>query len=543
MPIAQGSPFAWGIAHDERLADTRGLLDRLYHTGQRAPDRADWLVRELEEWLNVAQADGLDRVKALETLAWTTALPDLTSALPAAPWGEVFDFVRQVAAQGTDDEDPLLTQWLGCELPLTLAYLFPEVSDCRRLLRPAVQRLSRSSGQILDGNGLPTADCLPEMRMLLACWTRCDILLETFPGVAVSQQAQLSREWFLRQCLAMTRDDGSQMLAGTATGRDTATLFEAALNRFGDDEDRAIADQAFPWRSSYRAASQAETYFPDSAANSEWAKVAVLRPNWLRGSARMVVDYRDPAMQTELTVGDRTLWTGRWTTDVSVDGRMVDPVSDWEELCWHSDDDVDYLELQLELEGDWRLQRQLLMVREDKFLFAADALLGQRPATIRYESCLPLAEDVVCRPEKETRESYLVHRQLAGLVLPLALPEWRSAQADGCLKADGSQLWQVRELNAPRMYLPLFVDLDRNRLRKPVTWRHLTVGCRLQNEPPSAAAGYRVQIGREQWLFYRSLGPAENRTLLGQNLLHEFYAARFGVDGTTEDLLAIDAAE
>ena len=58
---------------------------------------------------------------------------------------------------------------------------------------------------------------------------------------------------------------------------------------------------------------------------------------------------------------------------------------------------MDYLELEMHYSGGWKLQRQLLMAREDHFLFAADALLGPREMTFRYESRLPLAAGVVVR--------------------------------------------------------------------------------------------------------------------------------------------------
>jgi hypothetical protein len=69
----------------------------------------------------------------------------------------------------------------------------------------------------------------------------------------------------------------------------------------------------------------------------------------------------------------------------------------------------------------------------------------------------------------------------------------------------------------------------------------LTVGQRLQILPPSVAVGYRVQCGGQQWLFYRSLAPAASRTVLGQNIAHEFYAGRFDRDGEADQLVAVDS--
>ena len=75
-------------------------------------------------------------------------------------------------------------------------------------------------------------------------------------------------------------------------------------------------------------------------------------------------------------------------------------------------------------------------------------------------------------------------------------------------------------------------------MKWPVTWRQLTVGEKLQIQKPDVAVGYRVQAGGDQWLFYRSLAAPASRTLLGQNVLHEFYAARFDMEGEADELLA-----
>ena len=81
------------------------------------------------------------------------------------------------------------------------------------------------------------------------------------------------------------------------------------------------------------------------------------------------------------------------------------------------------------------------------------------------------------------------------------------------------------------MLAPLFFDLRARRMTRPLTWRQLTVAESLKTQPPEVAVGYRVMVGKEQWLIYRSLGSPANRTLLGHNLATEMLVARFGRDG------------
>ena len=76
-------------------------------------------------------------------------------------------------------------------------------------------------------------------------------------------------------------------------------------------------------------------------------------------------------------------------------------------------------------------------------------------------------------------------------------------------------------------------------MRTTATWRQLTVAEDLEIIPRDQAVGYRVQVGIEQWLFYRSLVPTTCRSLLGQHLGCEFLCARFLHDGTAEPLVEI----
>jgi hypothetical protein len=59
--------------------------------------------------------------------------------------------------------------------------------------------------------------------------------------------------------------------------------------------------------------------------------------------------------------------------------------------------------------------------------------------------------------------------------------------------------------------------------------------------PHDVAVGYRAQCGKAQWIFYRSLGPRANRTIIGQNTSSEFFAARFlAPSGKIEELVEIE---
>ena len=73
------------------------------------------------------------------------------------------------------------------------------------------------------------------------------------------------------------------------------------------------------------------------------------------------------------------------------------------------------------------------------------------------------------------------------------------------------------------------------------TWRQLTIAEELLNQPREIAEAYRVQVNRDQWVFYRSLTPCARRTVMGLHLNTEFYAGRFSRDdGLFEPIVEVN---
>jgi hypothetical protein len=273
----------------------------------------------------------------------------------------------------------------------------------------------------------------------------------------------------------------------------------------------------------------------------EWSvQLTSSQPAAPRRGQRLIVGAAGGVLRSELNCGSTTVWSGDWPVQLRVGTRLLEPKS-WQEICRHSDDDVDYVELETEWTGGWRLQRQILLAREDHFLWTADAVTGPDAQPLEYRSGLPLAAGVRFIPERETRDGLLAGRQRIGRVFPVALPEWRAAAAAGSLECVRGRLQVRQQVQSQGLYAPLFFDLAAHRRSWPATWRQLTVAEQLQIQKPDVAVGYRVQVGIDQWLFYRSLAAPAARTLLGQHTAHEFLAARFDEEGEADQLLAIDA--
>jgi hypothetical protein len=410
---------------------------------------------------------------------------------------------------------------------------------------------------------------------------------EIGPTLPWSDAAQVQYQWLVRTALRLSRGDGAQVFSmrpTTGSSRAAAAdadLLRAALQLGGDQEDRAIAGQCFtpavgsalggiPGPRNHRPARPRKTpALPAPASHGEWAGVSILRSGWPAANPRLVAVYHDESVQIEIGCRKEVLWSGQWGLEVVQDGQPLRPTGPWEEICWESADGVDYLELEIDLGSGVRVQRHLALAGKDNFVFLADAILGSRPARWQYRGWLQLAPGVSLAAAELSREGFIEGRgQVAGtlrvpsatssvpggrhtecacyptrkmaLVLPLALPEWRIDTRPGSLAAVEDRMELSETATGSALFAPLFVDLDRRRIARPYTWRQLTVGENLASQPPDVAVGYRVMVGRQQWLIYRSLTPAANRSLLGHNLVNGMLLARFDRQGEVESLLEIE---
>jgi hypothetical protein len=415
--------------------------------------------------------------------------------------------------------------------------------------------------ELLDEQGFPAGRHLSIVRPLLACWTRAQLMDRRLErdsvwrnngeasGMQGVRHKRSRRQFkrFVRHALRLTRVDGSQVFSepphASLAKRSSVVdpdkrdrrLFEAALQLASGRKNRRLALLLRARRSP-----SDERELPAAAAHSEKAGLAILRRDWSSGD-QLAVHFDGEAIHTECQAEGRVLWSGCCQPEVRIDGRLLAGERNWSELCWVSDDDLDYLELQLQFADGVQVQRHMLLAREDRFLLMADAVLGHQPGRIDYRLALPLARGVTFAPAQETREGrFAIQNEPRHLALPLGLPEWRQDHRPGALQsaADGLDLRQI--VSGQALWAPLFIDLSPRRRNKPFTWRQLTVAENRQAVPSDVAHGCRVQIGKKQWVIYRSLGPTGNRTVLGINLVSEFLVARFHKNGETENLLEIE---
>jgi hypothetical protein len=250
-------------------------------------------------------------------------------------------------------------------------------------------------------------------------------------------------------------------------------------------------------------------------------------------------------------VKDEPILFGLWTFDIRLGNKKLLPEGSWSKVCEHTEKGCDYVEIELFLTGDYRLQRSLLINHKDKVLLLADTVLAEGER--RTKESLSYRAEFYVSPKLRAKTSAdateIEYRSTTPIfrALPLALPEWQATKPAGLVagtltEQDGTLV--LRQESAGRsLFAPLFFDLNTDRLGKRYTWRQLAVGENLQRVREDQAVGYRIQLDQEQFLLYRSLTSQANRTVLGHNLIDDFCFARFVPDTGVEPLIAVEVVE
>jgi hypothetical protein len=630
---APSTPLAWGISRFlHSTASLLAIVDALAQNRQRkgessskksSPDLAPQTLQDtLTQWLEMHE----DLVEnnngrphpgathpvgqmsndtwpdnhwpitqdALSCLAVAHALPSLAEIIPMELWWQLLDALWRVvessANHSADCELPadqsLAGQLLASELPLTLAYLFPEIRPLARLRKAARDSLSAGLLELLNGEGLPAGCQLPILRPLLACWTRCLLIGQTMNRRCWNRKAQNQYLWLARQALRYSAPDGRPLLASRSCQdssrhdkpRQSATtpvenvppmvitpekwspeFLRAVISLGGDDSDLSAARELFGKKMVALLDQPTKIPPPQTSDHCEWSGLAVMRTTWSRKAPIVAIDFSTPELKIEILTGGDPIVAGVWSSSTALDGKQLEQVGQWEVACWSSDEDVDYLELSMDMTDGVRLERKIVLAREDLFLLLTDSILtaSQGKSSRRagqhglvHTSRLPLAAASQWIPAEETREGLLAtgsSRKLQPLarVFPLALPEWRIDSHLGELTCETSSNQQALQwaYQTPGRHLasPVFLDLNCRRAASPCTWRQLTVAQALEIQPAEVAVGYRIQCAKMQWLIYQSLAPRANRTLLGHNLASEYLVGRFlATSGEVDELLEIE---
>ncbi|WDQ16104.1 hypothetical protein [Rhodopirellula sp. P2] len=604
-----GQIYQWGLA-----ALLNGPVDALSHqlailataeADQSSSTDTD-LIPAAELFLEASRDGRSDLAGDVGCILWASSLPALTSILPLELWWNLLaELQRRVASTLAQDEPQSPHHLLlAGEVGLTLAHRLADLPNCAARGKPsssAVQAYLDHEETIDEALRTPHA-----LRAIMASIIRCEEAMRAVSKRKFNATHRSTAEELAGWIAATSRVDGSPVLSET-TSQDVALDHVGLVSRTKPPTKkkkstsktkkavRPIApaglmgramqydtDSLLPAFSASLGQSQSggrlawEISLPESMWHSDVAGLVAMLPEWDVRRGRTFIDYSDEVMQIEIMGGRRTIFRGPLQTTVELDGVSQHPKGAWQATCEYTDDDVHYLELEQSFTGGVVLQRQFMVIRDDRCVMVSDTVLpaqsdsnstatasseatdqGASETTnpfgsladvqIRCVTRFPVCEDVSAIPDEQTREVYFHDNKRRAMMLPLPAAEWRIGPTD-CTAAPSDSEHEsnsviVTTTGIGAVYSPIWFDFQSRRFHRQRTWRTLTVADELQLIPRNIATGFRIQIGSEQWMIYRSLLGRRPRSVLGKHLVADFFAGRFHPgDGGVEELVTVDDA-
>lgn len=508
----------------------------------RSPSRERWLLAEAATW----------------AIAWLAAArrAGVTSG----------SLLERILAEGARADGVLANgDTAPARFMLVLTRLFRDAEACRRYGECVVTALTSEIATLVAESGAVALSGSLAIVGRVTHWTECRDVAVATGGLPWDDDTE--RAWAAAVGVALRLlGAGGRMLAGSGRLPATAslTLLEA-VESAGRGKARGVR---FP-KPLRRAAKRLGRgtrgadagRLPTADFHDAPAGLTIIRSGWggtgdSVAGLRVLVDHRGMTPWLEIAVADRLLVAGPWQFRVRVGGREREPQGAWTVAAWESDRTVSFLEISAPLGDDMRFDRHLVVLPQEGIVLAADAIVA-RPVThqpaaehvavhagngaartdeIDYVGTMPLAAALDAESAAETREVVLYDTTTRGMALPLALHEWRTGTGGTFEARAGLTLAQTGH---GRLYAPVWLDLDASRVGGPLTWRQLTVADTRRILPAWQAVGYRVQAGHDQWLVYRTLDAARNRTVLGCNVSCDFLVGRIRPRGTVARTLEI----
>jgi len=513
---------------------------------------AKWISQQLPK-------ASYDPYVALVCAGWIHALPDVGRHVSPTQWLEVLQCsLTQVDRAWESGPTDGLFPWMvwACEIPLALAKQLSHLGGKDRIVSETLNRIALLLEESSDNPHGFLAHGGQDLRALLACMMRC----------RWSADAVGARKWFPPQRKALSKlaiaalilsdSDGKQLLfdrsdtslhegfwvaLNTLVGKNKKLQLSTACG-LPDSVGKAIGEKP----SKLRKDATLDVLLPKHSHYWEKCSIVSMRRSWRDRGCRVAVDFSSDVIWLDVVgqSGERVL-SGEWDIEIRRNNELLQTDVSWQEVCWFTDDDVDYLELECEVENVCKIQRQVMLMRDEGVVFFADALIAQSPESWSIKSTWTVPDDIVLHSEQKTTEGKLVRadnpEQAMALLMPVAMPEWRRSPSHGRMGSERSTLYLQCETKAKNLYSPLVMSLRGISSSPAYTWRQLTIAEELLIQPRDIAEAYRVQVNRDQWVFYRSLTPCTRRTVMGLHLNTEFYAGRFSPsDGLFEPVVEVN---
>ena len=336
---SSASPLSWGLTLAELSPRTVELLALVEQLGSdrakgKSPASGEMTEQILAGWLEGSHALPQTLDFALECLAVANALPQIAESVLPEFWWSLLDGLWQIVHSANDwragaelpPEQGLAQQMLAGELPLTLAYLLPEMRLVSKLRAAAHEALSEGLAELTNGNGLLQGDYLGYQRPLLACWTRCRAMGDQLKKGCWNRKSNEQFQWLVTHALGMTSAQGTPMLGKPHAEAWTTDFLQAALKLGGDQAEVSAARSILGKKLTTGLKAKAADPVPATSDSCEWSGVAYMRTDWQRKAPLLAIDYSSPDMRLECWNGTQRLLAGAWTWETTLNGERLEPL-------------------------------------------------------------------------------------------------------------------------------------------------------------------------------------------------------------------------
>lgn len=528
------------------------------------------LSREAAELLRLWLANSTSEAESSPTalLAACELLALYGSQFPAEVAGSLWRATLAAAlaqsesfleAAGTEDWQELLDDspenrdsWMKAGLlPLVCGVLFDEVKGAPRLTRSGRTALNDQLLHVTDSDGAPVAEVHDALPQFLSLWSDGLLIAELFGDPLWKKSASQRFEKLLLRLSATVQSDDRLMCC--SDGEDALAALNRAYAVSGVptplERLKALtsASGSRKVKGTKGKTKQAKKKISKETIPSwqcDETETACLRSSWQPRADVAVVRFDEEPVQLELSVGGTSLLSGDWGLQLAEDGVPLELEAEWECICWNADSDGDYLELQLEFEGGPQINRYLYLSRTDQFAIFADMISGSEPGRFDLATRLPLSSDVTLTACRGNREQLLTCGKKSVRVFPLDLPQDAGLGTSGSIglnENDGDACLEFSQgTESGTMFSPIVLDWAPKRSAAPAEWRKLTV-TRAGEIDPSGGRAFRLQVGKQHLVLYRSLGGQERyRTFLGYQAESETVIGKFTKSGVIQELLIVE---
>ena len=520
-----------------------------------------WITQQLPK-------SSYDPYVALTATGWLYALPEVGRDVPPTLWLEVLQStLTQVDRAWEQGPSEGLFPWViwACEVPLALAKQMSHLGGKDRIVSETLNRLALLIEQTAEEPQALLAFGAQDLRAFVASLIRSRWAADSVGARKWYPPQRRALAKFQSILLHLTDANGLAMLDQTEASRHDPEFWNSLMKLSkGHKKIQLAAAVALPDQvgkeqgfkpAKLRKNKTNDARLPKPSHYWEKNQIVSMRRSWRKSDCQLAVDFSRDAIWLDLCdESGQRIFSGEWDVALEYRGKPVNIDVAWNEVCWFSDDDVDYLELECDLEGTCTVYRQLMLMREEGMVYMADSVLGN-PEDSKSDwksiSTWTLDASVSFHPQAKSNEGRIERifhddqndedrTQPVALLLPLSLPEWRRGATQGSLHGSQGKVVLEARTTRTRLLSAMLVAVGQKSRNPIYTWRPLSVAQNLQKVSDDIAQGCRVQIGNDQWVFYRSLAPCSRRTLMGLHLSMEFYAGRFlSDDGTYEPLVEV----